>query len=66
VVAGEESAANWVWFMQWLRKKVVGPDKIIVISEQHLSIRIVFERPDFGWQESTGQVVHHFCTQCIA
>jgi hypothetical protein len=48
VVAGEESVANWGWFMQWLRKEVVGPGKINVISDQHLGIRAVFERPDFG------------------
>jgi MULE transposase domain len=48
VVAGEESVANWGWFMQWLRKEIVGPDKIIMISDQHLGIRGVFERPDFG------------------
>jgi hypothetical protein len=32
VVAGEESVANWGWFMQWVREKVVGPSKITVIS----------------------------------
>jgi hypothetical protein len=48
IVAGEESMANWGWFMQWLRKEVVGLGKITVISDQHLSIRRVFERPDFG------------------
>jgi hypothetical protein len=47
VVAGEESVANWGWFMQWLCKEVVGPGKISVISYQHLGIRAVFERPDF-------------------
>jgi hypothetical protein len=40
--------ANWGWFMQWLRKKVIGLDKITVISYQHLGIRAVSERPDFG------------------
>jgi MULE transposase domain len=48
VVAGEENMANWGWFNKWLRKEVVGPGKIIVISYQHLGIRAVFERPDFG------------------
>jgi hypothetical protein len=33
--------------MQWVRKEVVGPDKIIVISDQYLSIKTVFERPYF-------------------
>jgi hypothetical protein len=47
-IAGEESMANWGWFMQWLRKEVVGHGKIIMISDQHLSIRRVFERQDFG------------------
>jgi MULE transposase domain len=48
VVACEKSVANWGWFMQWLRKEVVGPGKITVISDQHLGIRRVFERSDFG------------------
>jgi hypothetical protein len=52
--------------MQWVRKKVVGPKKITVISDQHLGIRATFERPDFGWQESADEVVHHYCTQHIA
>jgi metallophosphoesterase superfamily enzyme len=58
--------ANWGWFMQWLRKEVISPGKIIVISDQHLGIRAVFERPDFGWQESAGETVHRYCTQHIA
>jgi hypothetical protein len=48
VVAGEESVANWGWFMQCVSKEVVGPGKITVISDQHLGIRAVFERPNFG------------------
>jgi MULE transposase domain len=48
VVAGDESVINWGWFMQWLRKEVVSPGKITVISDQYLGIRRVFERSDFG------------------
>jgi hypothetical protein len=66
VVADEESVANWGWFMQWLRKEVVGPGKITVNSDQHLGIRGVFERLDFGWQKSTCEAVHLYCTQHIA
>jgi hypothetical protein len=33
--------------MQWLRKDIIGPGKITVISYQHLRIRAVFERPGF-------------------
>jgi hypothetical protein len=66
VVTCEKSVTNWGWFMQWLRKKFVGPGKITVISYQHLGIRGVFERLDFGWQESTGEAVHRYCTQHIA
>jgi hypothetical protein len=66
VVAGEKSVTNWVWFMQWLCKEVVGPGKISVISYQHLGIRAVFERPNFRWRESAGETVHHYCTQYIA
>jgi MULE transposase domain len=58
VVTDEKSVANWGWFMQWLRKEVVSPGKITVISDQHLSIRAIFEGPDFGWQESAGGAVH--------
>jgi hypothetical protein len=47
VVVGEQSVVNWGWFIQWVRKEVVGPGKIIIISNQHLGIRAVFERPDF-------------------
>jgi hypothetical protein len=39
---------NWGWFIQWLHKEVVDPDKITVISYQHLGIMAVFERPAFG------------------
>jgi MULE transposase domain len=53
VVAGEKSVINWDWFIQWLRKEVVDPDKITIISYQHLDLRTVFERPDFG------------CTKCV-
>jgi hypothetical protein len=49
VVADEESVKNWGWFMQWVRKEVISLNKIIVISDQHLDIRAVFERPDFRW-----------------
>jgi hypothetical protein len=66
VIAGEESVANWGWLMQWVRKEVVGPDKITVISDQHLGIRAVFERSNFGWQDSAGEVVHRYCSQHIA
>jgi hypothetical protein len=66
VIADEKSIVNWGWFMQWLRKEVVGPSKITVISYQHLGIRIVFERPGFEWQESVDEIVHRYCTQHIA
>jgi hypothetical protein len=49
VVVDEESVKNWGWFMQWVRKEVISLNKIIVISDQHLDIRAVFERPDFRW-----------------
>jgi hypothetical protein len=49
-----------------VRKEVVDPSKITVISYQHLGIRAVFERSDFGWQKSAGETVHCYCTQHIA
>jgi hypothetical protein len=51
--------------MKWVRKEVVGHGKITVISYQHLGIRAVFERPDFGWRESAGDAVYRYCTQYI-
>jgi hypothetical protein len=30
--------------MQWVRKEVVSPGKIFIISDQHLGIRAVFKR----------------------
>jgi hypothetical protein len=47
IVVGEKSETNMDWFMQWLRKEIVGSGKITIISDQHLGIRTVFERPDF-------------------
>jgi hypothetical protein len=52
--------------VQWLRKNIIGPGKITVISYQYLGIIAVFERPDVRWQKSTDKIVHHFCTQHIA
>jgi hypothetical protein len=52
--------------MQWVRKVVVGPSKITVISNQHLGIRAVFERPNFRWEKLACEAVHHYCTQHIA
>jgi hypothetical protein len=49
-----------------VRKEVVGPGKITVISDQHLGIRVVFKRSDFGWQKSAGEAVHRYYTQHIA
>jgi hypothetical protein len=46
-------------------KEVVGHGKVTVISDQHLGIKAVFERPDFGWQESACEVVYRYCTQYI-
>jgi hypothetical protein len=34
--------------MQGVSKEIVGHGKITVISDQHLGIRVVFERPNFG------------------
>jgi hypothetical protein len=52
--------------MQWVRKEVFSPSKITVISDQHLGIRAVFERPYFEWQKSAGEAVHRYYTQHIA
>jgi hypothetical protein len=52
--------------MQLVRKEVVSFGKITVISDQHLGIRALFERLNFGWQESACETVHRYCTQHIA
>jgi hypothetical protein len=52
--------------MQWVRKEIVSPSKIIFISDQHLGIRAVFERSNFRWHKSAGKAVHRYCTQHIA
>jgi hypothetical protein len=49
IIVGEENVTNWGRVMQWVCKEVVDPSKIIVISDQYLGIKVVFERPDFGW-----------------
>jgi hypothetical protein len=49
-----------------LHKEIVDPDKITVILDQHLDIKIVFERLDFGWQKLADEVVQHFYDQRIA
>jgi hypothetical protein len=48
-----------------VRKEVVNLGKITIISDQHLGIKTIFERPDFRWQKSAGEVVHRYCTQYI-
>jgi hypothetical protein len=36
---------NWGWFMQWMRKKIVGHDKITVISEYIKKLIILDRHP---------------------
>ena len=52
--------------MEWVRKEVIGPEKITVITDQHLGIRAIFEDPNRGWYEPAGEVVHCFCIQHIS
>jgi hypothetical protein len=33
IIAGEESAAKYGWFMQWLRKEIIDPGKITIILD---------------------------------
>jgi hypothetical protein len=52
--------------MRWLRQEVIGDDrKNCVISDQHLTIRAVFGSFMYGWNESSGQVVHRLYAQHI-
>jgi hypothetical protein len=46
---------------------VVGDDRrICVISDQHLTIKAVFQSPIYGWDEESGLAVHRLCVQYIA
>ena len=65
-IMGEETLENWGWFMSWLRTEVVGEGRICVISDAHAAIRYVFEQPELGWCEDTGEAVHRLCSQHIA
>jgi MULE transposase domain len=63
----KENISNWGWFMRWPRHEVVGDDRrICVISDQHLTIKAVFQSPIYGWDEESGLAVHRLCVQYIA
>ena len=62
----KENLKNWGWFMYFLRQEVVGPNRFCIISDRHKGIKAVFERPQYGWSEENGQVVHRYCLQHVA
>ena len=66
-IVEKESADNWGFFMRWLRLEVIGDNRFFcVISDRHLGIKAVFQDPNLGWDESTDQCVHRYCSQHVA
>lgn len=66
-IVEKESADNWGFFMRWLRLEVIGNNSFFcVISDRHLGIKAVFQDPLLGWDESTDQCVHRYCSQHVA
>jgi hypothetical protein len=47
----EKNVENCGWFMSWLRREVIEPGRIYVISDQHKVIKMVFEYPQYDWSE---------------
>jgi hypothetical protein len=45
--------------MRWLRRVVIGDDRrICVISDQHLTIKAIFQNLIYGWDGTSGLAVH--------
>ncbi|XP_078158183.1 uncharacterized protein LOC144553863 [Carex rostrata] len=66
-IVEKESTDNWAFFMRWLRLEVIGDNRFFcVVSDRHLGIKAVFQDPHLGWDESTNQCVHRYCSQHIA
>jgi len=66
-IVHKEDGENWGFFMQFLRRRVIGEGKFFcVISDQHKGIKYVFDREDYGWSTRTGQCVHRLCMQHVA
>ncbi|XP_078167095.1 uncharacterized protein LOC144561871 [Carex rostrata] len=66
-IVRKEDGENWGFFMQFLRRRVIGEGKFFcVISDQHKGIKYVFDREDYGWSTRTGQCVHRLCMQHVA
>lgn len=62
----KEDLENWGWFMNWLRREVIGPGKMCVLSDRHKGIKAVFEYPQYGWSEANSEAVHRYCMQHVA
>jgi hypothetical protein len=53
--------------MRWMRREVIGDDtRICVISNQHLTIKAVFQNLIYGWDETSDLAVHRLLAQHIA
>ena len=66
-IVEKEDGENWGFFMQFLRRRVIGVGNFFcVISDQHKGIKYVFDREDYGWSTHTGQCVHRLCMQHVA
>ncbi|TVU18456.1 hypothetical protein EJB05_34558, partial [Eragrostis curvula] len=66
-IVEKEDSDNWGWFMRWLRNEVIGVGKFMcVISDRHKAIKWVFKQPHIGWNETSRECVHRFCSQHVA
>jgi hypothetical protein len=61
-----ENISNWGQFMRWLRREVIGGDRrICVLSNRHLTIKVIFQSPIYDWDEACGLAIHRLCAQYI-
>ena len=51
--------------MTFLRRKVIGPRVVTVLSDRHKSILIIFNEPNLGWSVQDGQCKHRYCSRHV-
>lgn len=60
-----ENDESWGWFMSWLRREVVGPRPLCVISDRQDYILRLFDQSDSGWFTGTGEAFHRYCSRYL-
>jgi MULE transposase domain/SWIM zinc finger len=60
-----ENDESWGWFLRWLRREVVGPRALCVISDCQDYILRLFDQPDSGWFTGTGEAFHRYCSRYL-